>query len=106
MIIRFYNKDTLESTIYADFKKKEVRVENHTEDILHLAFGINTNPAWEDFEEFLEDRCPPRTRANIKEILEDLGLSYYEPIDICEKTNGRTEEDNGWMDIARDEERE
>lgn len=99
MIIKFYNQDTLETTIYADYQKQTIQIENHTDDILHLAFGVNQHPSWEDFESFLEDRCPPRTRQNIKEILESLDLQYYDPIAICAKTEGRTAEDNSWMDI-------
>lgn len=99
MIIKFYNEDILETTIYANEKKKTIAIENHTNDIIHLAFGVNTSPTWEDFEAFLEDRCPPSSRQNIKEILNDLDIQYYDPIQICEKTEGRTAEDNSWMEI-------
>lgn len=99
MIIKFYNQAILETTIYANQKTQEIRIKNHTNDTIHLAFGVNTTPTWKDFEDFLEDRCPPRTRANIKEVLESLDLQYYDPISICEKTEGRTAEDNSWMDI-------
>jgi len=97
------NQDTLETTIYADYATETVRIENHTNDIFHLAFGINKKPTWEEFQWFLEDRCPPRTRQNIKEILRDLDVQYYDPILICEKTEGRCADDNSWMDIIRDE---
>lgn len=105
MVIKFYNNDTLETTIFANYKLQTVRIINHTNDVIHLAFGANKNPNWEDYEKFLEDRCPPRTRQNIKEILDSLNLQYYDPISICEKTEGRCAEDNSWMDIdwERDE---
>ena len=106
MIIKFYNKDTLETTIYADYKTQSVKIENHTNDTIHLAFGINKEPNWTDFEEFLEDRCPPRTRQNIKEVLQSLDLPYYDPVAICEKTKGRIVEDNSWMDIDWENERD
>ena len=106
MIIKFYNENILETTIYAYPDKEIVRIKNHTDDVIHLAFGINQNPTWTDFEAFLEDRCPPRTRANIKEILESLDLQYYDPISICKKTEGRTVEDNSWMEIDMDEDME
>ena len=99
MLIHFYNNDTLETTINVDYKTKTIQIENHTNDYLHLAFGRIQNPTWEDFEDFLEDRCPPRTRANIREILDSLGLQSYDPISICEKTQGRMAEDHSWMDI-------
>jgi len=105
MVIKFYHQDTLETIIYADYKTKKIRIENHTDDCIRLAFGKNENPTWEDFENFLEERCVPRQRANIKDILEFLDVLFYDPISIIEKTQGRMAEDNAWMDIDFEEER-
>lgn len=102
MVINFYNNDILETTIYADKQKETILIENHTNDIIHLAFGTNENPSWHDFETFLEDRCVPRTRANIKEILEMMDIQQYDPISICQVTKGRMAEDNSWLDIDLD----
>lgn len=52
--------------------------------------GISYN----NFQKFLEGRCPPKTRANIDEILRDLGLTKYSVDDILEKTQGQTTEDH------------
>lgn len=36
-----------------------------------------------------------------EEILKDLGLPFYDPIMIIEKTEGRMAEDNFWICIER-----
>ena len=47
--------------------------------------------------EFLYDRCFPKTRGNIKSILKDLKLDSYDPLQIIEKTKGKTADDNLWL---------
>ncbi len=83
--------------IDVDFLNEKVAIKNRTDDILHRAFGVVENPTWKQFEEFLEDRCFPRTRGNIKSILRDLNLDSYDPLQIVEKTKGRTADDNLWL---------
>ena len=46
---------------------------------------------------FLQDRCFPKTRGNVKTVLTGLGLQDYDPLQIVEKTNGRTAEDDLWL---------
>ena len=53
---------------------RKVKIVNLTDDLLSRAFGIRENPDWNDYEEFLESRCMPRTRYGIKDELRDLGL--------------------------------
>lgn len=65
--------------------------------MIHRAFGIKAKPTWEDFEEFLESRCFPRTRDGLRMILDDIGLDFYDPLAIVEKTKGRMAEDFQWM---------
>lgn len=83
--------------IDVDFLKQRVAVQNKTKDMLHRAFGIVENPTWADFEVFLQERCFPATRGNTKEILEELQLTAYDPLQIVEKTRGRTAEDDMWL---------
>ena len=71
-----------------------------TDDIIHRAFGVVENPTWEDFLEFLEERCFPRTRDNLKLILQDLELDFYDPFYIIEKTQGRMGEDMQWLKVT------
>ena len=83
--------------IDVDFLNQRIIVQNKTRDILHRAFGVVENPTWDDFELFLKDRCFPATRGNAKQILEELQLISYDPLQIVEKTRGRTAEDDMWL---------
>lgn len=92
--------DELCTTILVNFKERRIAICNETEDVIHRAFGIKAKPTWEDFEEFLESRCFPRTRVGLRDVLEDIGLDFYDPLAIVEKTKGRMAEDFGWLDIT------
>lgn len=83
--------------IDVDFLREKVYVQNRTDDLLHRAFGMIENPTWVDFQEFLKSRCFPPTRGNIKLELQALGLTDYDPLQIIEKTHGRTAEDDLWL---------
>lgn len=85
------------TVIDLDFLNRQVYIENKTDDILHRAFGVNTEPKWQDFEEFLSERCFPKTRGNCKQILEELGLTDYDPLQIVERTRGRMADDDMWF---------
>lgn len=61
-------------------------------------FGMDT---WKDFEIFLQDRCLPASRAGIKEILRDMGVPFYDPLLIIEKTEGRIAGDHQWMQLIK-----
>ena len=87
------------TVIDVDFLRQRVVIINHTDDLLHRAFGIVSEPTWEDFEQFLSDRCFPESRGDKKELLRSLGLSDYDPLQIVEKTQGRTADDALWLKI-------
>lgn len=74
-----------------------VKIINFTDDLISRAFGIRTKPTWEDYEAFLETRCMPRTRYGIRDELKKLGVDFYEPTLIIEKTRGRVYEDSQWL---------
>lgn len=99
MRMNYMHRDTLCSVIDIDFKHKKIYVTNKTDKILLRAFGVVTEPTWEDFLEFLENRCFPRTRAGLKDILRDLDLDSYDPLQIIEKTQGRMAEDHQWIQV-------
>ena len=80
--------------IEADERERIVRIKNYTNRIFYRAFGKNTEPTYEDFEEFLESRCFPRERDKQKIMLNALDLPFYSPLAIIEKTGGRMAEDN------------
>ena len=69
---QYYDKDTLCSIIDADFTTKQVRVENKVDSILDTAFGVNTEPTWDDFLEFLASRCIPKPAAALATTLMQL----------------------------------
>ena len=83
--------------IDVDFLNQRIMVQNKTKDMLHRAFGVIEKPTWNDFELFLKERCFPATRGNAKEILKELQLTAYDPLQIVEKTRGRTAEDDMWL---------
>ena len=97
--IRYYNGKTLCTLICADQTAKDLQVENYTGQMIKTAFGKRALPTWEDFEAFLEERCIPRQRAGLREYLETLGLTEYEPLAIIQKTQGRMAEDDQWMEV-------
>lgn len=83
--------------IDVDFMNEKVMIKNRTDDILYRAFGVVENPTWQQFQEFLEDRCFPKTRGNMKAVLKELGIDSYDPLQIVERTRGRTADDNLWL---------
>mgnify|MGYP004468783103 FL=1 len=94
-------RDELCTIIDVDEEKRRVNVRNYTNHFLKKAFGNNEHPAYEDYEEFLESRCFPRTRDKMKLILRELDLPFYDPMMIIEKTEGRMAEDDFWIRIER-----
>jgi len=97
MQIDYMFKASVCTTIYIDFKNEKINIINKTDDILHRAFGVNEKPSWDDFMTFLKDRCFPESRGDKKMLLQLLGIDSYDPLQIVEKTKGKTCEDNQWM---------
>lgn len=99
MRMNYMFKDEVCTVIDIDFKNEKIYISNKVSNILHRAFGVIENPTWEDFQIFLEDRCFPRERMNVKEILKSMGLTDYDPLQIIEKTKGVMAEDYQWIEI-------
>lgn len=95
----YYDGDILCSLIVADFTDQTLCAENYVSDVIKTAFGNNEVPTWDDFQNFLEERCIPRARAGLREYLESLGLDEYDPLEVIKKTSGRMAEDNQWIKI-------
>ena len=95
----FFDDKELCSIIYADFTDETLKAENHTNDIVKTAFGNNKLPTWEEFMDFLEERCIPKERSGIIEYLEAIGVAEYNPLEIIIKTKGKMAEDKQWIDI-------
>lgn len=98
--IDYMNHDECCTVILADFLHEKILIQNETDELLFRAFGVKEKPTWEDFEYFLEDRCVPRTRFGMKEILKDYGLDSYDPLAIIEKTGGHMAEDHQWLKLT------
>lgn len=99
MLLRYYDRDMLCTTVCADFTDRTLCVENSTEQLIKTAFGKNNYPTWQEFKAFLEERCVPRSRAGLQNYLESLGLDEYEPLEIIKKTSGRMAEDAQWIEL-------
>lgn len=89
------------SIIDVDERLKKVAVYNFVNDITFRAFGANTSPTFHDYDTFLDSRCFPQNRNQIKLVLNDLNLPFYDPLLIIEKTEGRMEDDDFWIKIER-----
>ena len=76
----------------------KIKIWNFTDDLISRAFGCRENPTWEDYEQFLEDRCMPRTRYGIKNELKEMGLDHYDPFQIVAITKGRVYGDGQWLE--------
>ena len=94
-------ENTACSIIDVDELSRQVKVYNYVDNPLYRAFGVNTDPTYEDYEEFLESRCFPKSRDKIKLELKHLGIPFYDPILIIEKTQGRMADDPCWIRIER-----
>lgn len=99
--LSFYDDNELCSIICADFTDETLKVQNYTDDIVKTAFGNNKLPTWEDFIDFLEERCIPKKRSGIREYLEAIGVAEYNPLEIIKKTKGKMAEDKQWIDIEK-----
>ena len=109
MFVQVYCKEYLVADMIVDLAAKTVQsYRTYTDNILILPFGALESPNYLAFVDFLESRCPPRERANIKELLSDWGLLEYDPLAIVKRTHGLMYADFIWVrfddeDITYDE---
>lgn len=95
--LQYLCKDMVTADVVVDYRNRSVRCVVYTDDFIITPFGKRAAPTIKDFEEFLESRCFPRERRNCAQLLADLGLSHYWPLDIVLKTHGRQLEDFCWI---------
>lgn len=103
MRMKYMYNDVLCTVIDVDFLHQKIYIDNRVNVPVFRAFGVIEHPTWEDFEYFLESRCFPRSRAGLKRLLKELGIAYYDPLLIIEKTQGRMAEDHHWIEIIHKE---
>lgn len=85
------------SIIYVNYKTKQITVRNYTNDNILRAFGVIEHPSWDDYEWFLSERVISQDRGDVKLFLKQLGIDFYDPLLIIEKTDGRMAEDQQWL---------
>lgn len=98
--IDYMNYDRCCTVILVDFLHEKILIRNETDCMIDRAFGVKEKPTWEDFQYFLEERCVPRTRFGMHEILKDYGLDSFDPLAIIEKTKGHMAEDHQWVKLT------
>lgn len=81
--------------------EKKVSIKNFTPNPFFCAFGNEKAPDYDSYLEFLKSRCFPESRDKLKLVLRDLGIPFYDPFLIIEKTEGRMAEDKFWLRIER-----
>ena len=89
------------TVIDVDEVRRMLKVYNYTKRYQYRAFGREEMPSFDQYEEFLESRCFPRSRDKMKLMLQELELPFYDPLMIIEKTEGRMAEDEFWIRIER-----
>ncbi len=87
--------------IDVDEPRERIEIYNFTDRLQFRAFGIVEHPSFEDYEDFLESRCFPRSRDKMKIMLDIMEIPFYDPMLIIEKTEGRMAEDDFWIRIER-----
>lgn len=97
----YMHHHTICTVIDVNELERKVKIYNYTDHILFRAFGIEENPDYKQYLEFLESRCFPRSRDKMKLILKDLDLPFYDPFMIIQKTEGKMAEDDFWIKIER-----
>ncbi len=97
----YMHKQTICTIIDVNEMQRKVRIYNYVDNVMFRAFGVNKEPSYEEYLEFLKSRCFPESRDKMKLILNDLNLPFYDPFMIVEKTEGRMAEDDFWIKIER-----
>lgn len=101
MRLWYYYEQQVCTIIDVDMLARVVAIKNYVKNPLMRAFGVNTEPTYEDYEAFLESRCFPPTRDKMKLQLKEIGIPFYDPLLIIEKTEGRMADDHFWIRIER-----
>ena len=100
---QYMERDRVTAYVEVDYATKTVTYQPLTKDIYALPFGVKTQPNIADVGRFFESRCFPKERRNCKQLLEDLELEEYIPLDIVRKTHGRQLEDYCWIRFEGEE---
>lgn len=94
--------DEIITSVYVNPITKKVKIKNYTDDIVDRAFGVNEKPNYQDVLDFFESRTFPRNRVDIDDIIKEFSLIEYNPYLMCKKLQGRTEQDDCYIDFLED----
>lgn len=92
-------KDEVCTHVFVNFTKQEIKVQQYGDTPIKSVFW-KMPQTMENLFVFFEYRCFERTRCNKKQILEEMGLSEYEPLAICKITHGYLTSDCFWIRFA------
>jgi putative transcriptional regulator len=95
-------KEEVCTLIDVDEKNRKVEIYNYTNDLIFRAFGKNEDPSYDEYQGFIESRCFPKNRDNLKVDLRELDIPFYEPLMIIERTLGKMADDDFWIRIERE----
>ena len=101
----YFHDKTLCTLIDVDEIRQHITIRNYVENIFFCAFGSLNQPSYSDYQAFLKSRCFPEERDMVQLELQELGLPFYDPMMIIEKTEGRMAEDHFWIKIERNYDR-
>ena len=79
--------------------KVQIQVENY----LFTLFKGRDYATYTDYLDWLKTRAFPENRCGVKELLEKMGLEFYNEIAIAIKTNARMVHDNFSIRIIKDD---
>ena len=85
----YRDNDNVYTEIHANKETHTVEIKNHTEDPLLRAFGVNEDPTWDDYIEFLQDITFRPDRADSDVLLNAMGIKEYNPEEIAKHTHGK-----------------
>jgi hypothetical protein len=76
-----------------------IKFTNFTDDIMLRAFGSRTEQtiSKKDLENLFAYRCVPQSRVDIKTILRDGDIPFYDRLAIIKKTHGIMHDDLFWI---------
>ena len=97
--LNYYNNNDLCTVIIADYTAQSVKFENYTDNSNYTAFGVKSTASWQDYNNFLKDRCVPESRMGLRHYLNSIKVDEYNPLEIIKKTNGKMAEDSQWLDV-------
>ena len=89
-------KDEVCSHVEVNLDNREIACEEYSNVPHHVVFGKRPHTI-ENLNLFLERRCFPKERPDCRELLEDIGLTQYNPLDIVRVTHGAMCHDYMWI---------